>query len=76
MSHAFRVFLVTSMLVGIASAHAGEALRSPEPKGISENGLSVNGFRKNGMSLNRLAFNGTQARTQLSGIALDRIGVR
>ena len=63
-----------------------EAPRSGKPDGLSENGLSVNGIRKNGiqlngiqlngMSLTRLAFNGTQARTQLSGIPLESVGIR
>ena len=86
MPHGFRTFLITSMFVAIASAHAGEAPRSAKPDGLSENGLSVNGIRKNGiqlngiqlngMSLTRLAFNGTQARTQLSGIPLESVGIR
>ena len=81
MSHAFRVFLITSMLAAIASAQAAEATPSPSRDGIRENGLSVNDLRKNGiqlngMSLNRLAFNGTQVQAQLSGMPLDRVGIR
>ena len=68
MSHYFRAFLVVSMLVGMASTHAG----------FRKNGEDHNGFRKNGIQLNRLAFNGAKvdAQPQLSGIALDRVGVR
>ena len=67
MSHFFRVFLVASVLAGIGGAHAGE----------SPNGLGINGIRKNGVTLNRLAFNGQKAQApRVSGIALDRIGVR
>ena len=68
MSHLLRVFLVASMLVGMANSHAG----------FRKNGEDHNGFRKNGIQLNRIAFNGAKAEVQpqLSGIALDRIGVR
>ncbi len=68
MSHFVRVFLVASMLVGMASATAG----------FRKNGEDHNGFRKNGIQLNRLALNGAKvdAQPQLSGIALDRISVR
>jgi len=67
MSHVFRVFLAASVLAGIASTHAGEV----------SNGLSINGSGKNGVTLNRLAFNGKKAEApKLSGLPLDRVGVR
>ena len=68
MSHMFRVFLVASMLAGMANSQAG----------LRKNGEDHNGIRKNGIQLNRLAFNGAKAdaQPQLSGIPLDRVGVR
>jgi hypothetical protein len=68
MSHLLRAVLATSMLVGIASAQAGE----------TANRQDLNGWRLNGHQLNRLAFNGTGAGLpqQLNGIPLHRVSIR
>lgn len=78
MSRIVRAFLAASMLAGIAVAHAGEAVKGLDANGIRKNGLDANGFRKNGLSMNRPALNGagTETAPQLSGIALNQVGVR
>ena len=78
MSHLFRAALAASMLVGIGTACAGEAANGQDPNGWRLNGVSLNALGINGIQLNRLAFNGSRTDTppQLSGIPLDRIGLR
>jgi hypothetical protein len=77
MSHLSRAVLAASMLVGIASAQAGETGNRQDLNGWRLNGLGQ-GLQTNGTQLNRLALNGTGAvlPQRLDGIALHRVSVR
>ena len=78
MSHLSRAVLAASMLVGIASAQAGETGNRQDLNGWRLNGLGLQGVQTNGTQLNRLALNGTGAvlPQRLDGIALHRVSVR
>lgn len=78
MSHLLRAVLVTSMLAGTASVHAGETAHRQDLNESRTNGGRVNGLQANGTQLNRLAFNGMGDKLpkQLNGVSLNSVTLR